>query len=316
MFHCKKLFIWVLAVLMALSAVGCTSSSDEESAPPTSAPQEAQDPLKDQYPTFFDLDTTNGLTVYVAKFAQDYAVCSLYPTTEEEADFSFIALGPQADLETMKQILAAYDLPKESVTVTPYYSPLSSYIAPDLFEERGMAEVLFALGLGEKPEDIPEEPDDAPFSNTLSWADYSEEGERILRFTYYPITSTYAYQHELTYPAIGIKNAQEMDSFLSLARGYFSLSASMPGKETFNTAIAKYDEAFFEEKGLVIVYIPSESTSINYKLADATLSGEELHVTLVENRPEGELTQAMAGWFMTVEIPQEILSQANYFSAG
>lgn len=37
----------------------------------------------------------------------------------------------------------------------------------------------------------------------------------------------------------------------------------------------------------------------------------------VEEKPyEGEQTDELAGWFMTVEIPQEILSQANYFSAG
>lgn len=315
MFHCKKLFILVLATFVAVSAVGCTPSK-EASDPPASAPQEVHNPLKEQYPTFFDLDTTNGLTVYVAKFAPDYAVCALYPTIQEEADFTSIALGPQSDLATMKQLLASYDLPRESITVTPYYSPLSSYIAPDLFEERGMAEVLFALGLGEKPEDVVEEPDDAPFPTTLCWADYTEEGERALRFTYYPITGAYSYQHELTYPAIGIKNTQELDSFLSLAKGYFSLSASLPGKETFNATVAKYDEAFFEENGLVIVYIPSESTSIGYKLADAALSGEELHITLTENRPEGDLAQAMAGWFMTVELPQAVLSQANYFSAG
>ena len=222
----------------------------------------------------------------------------------------------QADLATMKQILASYNLPREAITVTPYQSILSSYIGPDLFEERGMAEVLFALGLGEKPEDIVEEAlDDAPFPNTLCWADYSEEGERALRFTYYPITGAFSYQYELTYPAIGIKNTQELESFLSLARGYFSLSASLPGKETFNATVAKYDEAFFEEKGLVIVYIPSESASIGYKLADATLQEEELHITVSEKRPEGELSAQTAGWFMTVEIPQEILSQANYFSA-
>jgi hypothetical protein len=235
---------------------------------------------------------------------------------ETEADFTSVAMGPQTDLATMKEILAYYNLSKESVTVTPYYSPLSSYIAPDLFEGQGLAEVLYELGLGEKPADVAEESDDSPFPAALSWADYTEDGERVLRFTYYPITSTYDYKHELTYPAVGIKNSQDLDSFLSLAKNYFSLSASMPGKETFNAIIKKYDEAFFDENGLVILYIPSESTSFNYKLADAALNGEELHITVSESRPEGEPNALPAGWFMTVELPQDVLSQANYFSAG
>ena len=90
----------------------------------------------------------------------------------------------------------------------------------------------------------------------------------------------------------------------------------MPNKETFNEAVKKYDQAFFQENGIVVIYIPSESTSIGYKLTDAALNGEELHISIAEICPEGELTQKPAGWFMTVELPQEILSQANYFSAG
>lgn len=314
MLNFKKTFIWVLAVLMAVMAVGCAPA--DSPAPPATEPEAVSHPLADQYPTFFDLDTSKGLTVYVAKFGQNNTVYSLYPTMETETDFTSVAMGPQTDLATMKEILAYYNLSKESVTVTPYYSPLSSYIAPDLFEGQGLANVLYELGLGEKPEEIVEEPDDAIFPYAVSWADNTEAGERALRFTYYPITGSYAYQNELTYVTVGIKNAQDLDNFLTLAKGYFSLSASMPGKETFRSVIKKCDEAFFEETGLVIVYIPSESTSISYKLADAALQGEELHITVFEKQPEGELSTQTAGWFMTLEIPQEILSQANYFSAG
>lgn len=312
MLNIKKTLIWLLAVLMALTAVGCKPSDSSSATEPEKLPH----PLAEQYPAFFDLDTSKGLTLYVAKYSQTYTSCALYATTEAEADYLSIAMGPQANTDAMQQILADYNLPAEAITVVPYYSPLSSYIAPDLFEEQGLQELLYQLGLREKPEQVPEEPDDAPFPTTLSWADNSEAGEHALRYTYYPITGSYAYQNELTYPAIGIKNTQELDSFLILARSYFSLSASMPDKETFNEVVKKYDEAFFAEKGLVIVYIPSESTSIGYKLTDAALAGEELHVTVAESRPEGELASQAAGWFMTVELPQEIISQANYFSAG
>ena len=311
MLQMKKAFIWVLAVLMVFLAAGC-APADGKNPPVAEVPSE----LKERYPTFFDLDTSKGLTVYAANFAQNYTVCSLYPTTEEDADLIAVAYGPRTDIATMKMILAAYDLPWEAITVTPYTSVLSSYIAPDLFQDGAIEQLRYELGVGEKPEEVVEEPDNAPFPNAVCWSGYSEEGEHALRYTYYPITGTYAYQNELTYPAIGIKNTQELDSFLSLARNYFSLSASMPNKDTFNTTVKKFDEAFFQEKGIVIVYIPSESTSIRYTLTDATLTGEELYITVAEKRPEGELATEMAGWFMVVELPKETISQANYFSAG
>lgn len=319
MLSTKKFFVLFLSALMVFLTVGCNAPAEETPVPPASAPEEVHNPLLDQYPAFFGLDTANGLTVFVTSFAAGTYSCSLHPTGQVDQDSTVLWDPNSVDLATMKEILALYALPADAITVVPYQSLLSSYIAVELMQDNAAAWLRSQLGLGEPPEEeivAPEDTSDAPFPYTLCWADNTETGEHALRYTYYPITGTYAYQNELTYPAIGIKNAQELESFLSLARSYFSLSASMPNKETFNEAVMKYDEAFFQENGIVVIYIPSESTSIGYKLTDAALNGEELHISVAEIRPEGELAQTMAGWFMTVELPQAILSQANYFSAG
>ena len=314
MLHIKKSLIWILAMLMVFFAVGCNAPAGEESAPPTSAPEETDSPLMDQYPAFFGLDTSNGLDVFVAKFAPDVYSCSLFPSGQVDKDSEELLSPNRVDLATMKEIIALYKLPAEAFTVIPYQNPLSSYIVPDLFQGGAIAQLRYDLGLGEKPEEESVEPEDTnngPFPYTISWADYSEDGERALRLAYCPFIN----QDELAYPAVGIKNAQELDSFLTLARSYFSLNASILNKKTFNENIKKYDGAFFQKSGIVIVYIPSGSISIGYKLADAALNGEELHITVVKEQPEGELSEQPAGWFMAVELPQEIISQASYFTA-
>lgn len=318
MLSTKKFFVLFLSALMVFLTVGCNAPAEETPVPPASAPEEVHNPLLDQYPAFFGLDTANGLTVFVTSYGQGSYSCTLYPTGLVDDSSTSLWDPNSVNIATMKEILAVYNLPADAITVTPYQSLHSSHIAVELMKPDAVVWLRYELGLGEKPGEVtaPEDTEDAIFPYTLSWADNSEAGEHALRYTYYPITGSYAYQNELTYPAIGIKNTQELDSFLSLARSYFSLSASMPDKETFNEVVKKYDEAFFAEKGLVIVYIPSESTSIGYKLTDAALAGEELHITVTENRPEGELASQAAGWFMTVEFPQEVISQANYFSAG
>lgn len=317
MLHIKKSMIWVLAVLMVFMSVGCNAPAENDDTVPPD-PQGVQDSLMNEYPAFFGLDSTNGLDIFVAKFAPDVYSCSLYPAGQISTDSPELLDTNRVDLATMKEIVALYDLPADAFNIIPYQNALSSYIAPDLFRDGAIAQLRYELGLGEKPEETvqPEDTDDAPFPYTLCWAGYNDDGEYALRYTYYPITSAYDYQNELTYPAIGIKNTEELESFLSLARGYFSLSASTADKETFNESVKKFDEAFFQENGIVIVYIPSESTSIRYTLADAVLDGEELYITVAEKRPEETMDSAMAGWFMTVELPQEVISQANYFSAG
>ena len=312
----KKMLIWALALTMALLAVGCNKPAESDPEPTPTEPPVIDNAIKEAHPAFFDLDTTNGLTVYISMFAPEVYYCSLFPTGQIDDPFMQLIDLNHADLEEMKYILSTYDIAPERITVTPYVNSLSSYLAPELFDDGAVPQLRYKLGIGEKPEEVVVEPEDSVFPYTLCWADYTEDGEHALRYTYYPIIGTHAYQHELTYPAIGIKNAQELESFLSLAKNYFSLNASVREGKTFNSVAAACDEAFFQEKGLVVVYIPSESTSISYKLADAVLTGEELHITVAEKRPEGELTAEMAGWFMAIEIPQEILSQANYFSAG
>lgn len=310
----KKFFALALAVLLVFVAVGCNTPAEEESVPTDSAPNA----LMAQHPAFFGLDTANGLTVFVTSFAQGSYSCSLFPTGQVDEDATTIWTPSNVDIATMKEILALYNLPADAITVTPYQNLLSSYISIELMQNDAVAWLRYQLGLGEIPEEIiePEGTNDGPFPHTLSWADNTDAGEHVLRYTYYPITGTFDYQNELVYPAIGIKSTQELDGFLSLARNYFSLSASMPDKETFNEVVKKYDDAFFQENGIVVVYIPSESVSIRYSLTDVALAGEELHITVTESRPEGELASQAAGWFMTVELPQEIISQANYFSAG
>lgn len=315
MLHFKKIALWALAALIVLSAVGCASKSEE---PPkeTEPPVVENNELKDKFPNFFDLDTTNGLTVFVAMFSPNGYSCSVYPTGQIDTDADELLTIHHANLEEMKEILASYEIAPESITVTPYVNLLSSYMAPELFDDGAIPQLRYKLGIGPAPEVVVEDTTDGPFSYNLCWAGQSSDGEYALRYTYYPITGMYDYKYDKTYVAVGIKNAEELEGFLSLAERYFSLSASMPNKETFHTLVKTYDEAFFQEKGIVVIYIPSESTSIGYKLADAVLEGEELHLTVTESRPEGELSANAAGWFMTLEIPQEILAEANYFTAG
>lgn len=315
MLNFKKTLAWVLVFILAFSAIGCTSAPEKEPEG-TEPPVVENNELKEKFSSFFDLDTSNGLTVFVAMYAPNGYSCALFPTGQVDTDSTELMIALGADLPSMKEILASYDIAPESITVTPYVNLLSSYLAPELFDDGAVPQLRYKLGVGPEPEVVVENTTDGPFPCSVAWSGDSSDGEYALRYTYYPITGSYDYKNELTYVAVGIKNADELESFLSLAGRYFSLNASMPNKETFTTLVAGYSEEFFLENGIVVVYIPSESMSISYSLTDAALDGEELHLTVAESRPEGDLKAETAGWFMVVEFPQEIIGEANYFSAG
>lgn len=85
--------------------------------------------LRESYPEYFDLDTSEGLLVYVWQLAKyDYnfhLVAGSAPQTEKMP----MSLR-STSVKNMRVILADYNLPREKIRVVHYGHPLSSYVWP------------------------------------------------------------------------------------------------------------------------------------------------------------------------------------------
>ena len=87
-------------------------------------------PLRVQYPEYFDLDASAGLDVYVRQMAPDSYYFGLLPHTASPRDSTaqeLLALRG-ASSEQMRYILAAYALDPDDIHVIPWQNPISSYI--------------------------------------------------------------------------------------------------------------------------------------------------------------------------------------------
>ena len=87
-------------------------------------------PLRAQYPEYFDLDASAGLDVYVWQMAPDSYYFGLLPHTASPRDSTaqeLLALRG-ASSEQMRYILAAYALDPDDIHVIPWQNPISSYI--------------------------------------------------------------------------------------------------------------------------------------------------------------------------------------------
>lgn len=110
--------------------------------------------LRKQYPQYFDLDTSEGLEVYVWQLAGDSYSCGLL-SGKESREIAEETDGIRTDLwnlqsvtvTEMKLILADYDISKEAVKIIPHYMPYSSYLNVEAVENpegyRQKPEVLF-----------------------------------------------------------------------------------------------------------------------------------------------------------------------------
>lgn len=87
-------------------------------------------PLRAQYPEYFNLDASAGLDVYVWQMAPDSYCFGLLPHTASPRDSTaqeLLALRG-ASSEQMRYILAAYALDPDDIYVIPWQNPISSYI--------------------------------------------------------------------------------------------------------------------------------------------------------------------------------------------
>ena len=87
-------------------------------------------PLRAQYPEYFDLDASAGLDVYVWQMAPDSYYFGLLPHAASPRDSTaqeLLALRG-ASSEQMRYILAAYALAPDDIHVIPWQNPISSYI--------------------------------------------------------------------------------------------------------------------------------------------------------------------------------------------
>ena len=87
-------------------------------------------PLRAQYPEYFDLDASAGLDVYVWQMAPDSYYFGLLPHAASPRDSTaqeLLALRG-ASSEQMRYILAAYALDPDDIHVIPWQNPISGYI--------------------------------------------------------------------------------------------------------------------------------------------------------------------------------------------
>ncbi len=119
----------------------------------------------------------------------------------------------------------------------------------------------------------------------------------------------------------GVLPMQRIDTLAALERfkvsfaDDFSLNDGYDEAPSFAGATAAYDEAFFDDNTLFVIYLAASSGSFRYGVSGLDISDGCLTVSVTElNDPEA-VTDDMAGWFLLVSLPEEELSDCTSFDA-
>jgi len=167
--------------------------------------------------------------------------------------------------------------------------------------------LLSAAGCGGKPIDTTwmEDPDTTvsrvSSSEVLDSGALNEDRMTISSVLHFPI-----YKFDTLEELTQFKDSLDYPEMLS-----FAYDEVPP----FNEVTAKYDEAFFSENTLLLVYVVASTGTYRFAVDTITGDGTGLCVHIAETTHAEVVTADMAGWFITVAVPDSAAATYTEFDA-
>ena len=150
------------------------------------------------------------------------------------------------------------------------------------------------------------------FDNCLSWAGWS--GEATL---YVGALNSDKLQinHTRHLPIYVFKSKAELDSFINEMDEHLSMDEHRDEVPAFTETAAKYDEEFFKDNSLVLVYVTSGSWNTRYSATGFHCDGESFVLKIKETTNTDFGDTAMGGWFVTVVTANSLIDGCSQFDA-
>ncbi len=116
------------------------------------------------------------------------------------------------------------------------------------------------------------------------------------------------------FPVVEIDSKDKLNEFIEFTEDLFIFNKGYNEYEAFLPTANKFDNQFFKEKSLLIIYADSGTGQTKFTVKEISGLNDELFIHLDNNTPEVH-TADMAGWFITIEVYKETLTDYNYFIA-
>lgn len=120
------------------------------------------------------------------------------------------------------------------------------------------------------------------------------------------------------FPIYKFDTLEELTQFKDSLENPERLSISLykyDGIPSFNEATEQYDETFFSENALLLVYVGASSGTYRFAVDAITGDGTGLCVYIAETTHAEIVTDDTSGWFITVAIPDSAAAGYSEFDA-
>ena len=155
-------------------------------------------------------------------------------------------------------------------------------------------------------------PVDELFDITVSYANWGELTEIYAKALN---TEKMAMSSVIHLPIYKFDTLAELEQFKNDVKDVLSIEQGYDEVPSFNESTAKYDESFFAENTLMLVYVEATSGSYRYGVDSVYHADGNFCIHIKQtNNPEIH-TDDMSGWFITVAVPDSMVADCTVFDA-
>ena len=115
-------------------------------------------------------------------------------------------------------------------------------------------------------------------------------------------------------PIYKFDTLSELEQFKQSADG-FTYDKGYNEVPSFNDTVAKYDESFFSENSLMLVYVAANNATHRYGVNSVFCDGTAFCIHIEQTNNPESVDTAMSGWFVTVAVPDSMIKNCTEFDA-
>lgn len=150
------------------------------------------------------------------------------------------------------------------------------------------------------------------FDIAVSYANWTENREIYFLGLNADKLSINSVQH---LPIFKFDTLQELENFKTQFADVLSMNSGYDEVSSFNETTAKYDSTFFEENTLMLTYVTSGSGSDRFGVNSIFCDGNSFVIHVEQTNSPEIGTCDMAGWFITVAVPDSMVKNCTSFDA-
>lgn len=117
----------------------------------------------------------------------------------------------------------------------------------------------------------------------------------------------YIESSKLHLPVFLFSSLDELNNFKQTYENVLSMNQSWDEVSSFEEITEEIDEDFFDDQSLGLIYVSANNCTHRFAVSDVYVEDDTINFEVKETTRAETVDTAMAGWFITAEIPNDLL---------